>query len=616
MKNALYVAIGIIIAFCLALAGCGGGGGSAAGGGGIGGGGITPIPTVAPTAQPGAYGTSGYVYRSAGLRAGNEKLIVLPQATAPSGFIPAAGIVVQICSDPPLMQRTDSNGFFDFGEVPSSLLGDLSFPDVIVDDPGSSVPPSSYPMLWEPMESSQLTDMRIVPPWSETGEQAWSLVAGQVEWFTVVGRYQGEWHPVSDTITWSVSSANLGEFDDYGIFYSNSAITATATGTVTASFGGKSLTLTLKVLGPDSIGSLSGTVKDTKGNPAVNTIVQIMADTTSPNCSSGCAITDETGAYEITGIPFGTYQVEVYSLYGSSIVSEKVEINGKVVKNFTVSETAATLYATTSTDKIAYKPGETIKVQVALMNMGSSTTTFTYTAIKFDLVKTDFATGESTVISSVTTEGGTATVAGYGYTVTPETAASLDVPQSAPENEAYSIKTTFTASQALTVWDGFVIIGDEPIPYPMPEPTGTVEPQPYPTASPSTTSTTNPSYNDDKYYLGEIKSRLSSAYSDIYSYANRAYYGEDVSYYVNGGSNVQDSLKYCRNWLMPYLKKVSYSGWQSEIDSVLRDLDRYAYSGGTYSDLYSASNSLSGLISEVDQAYWSGSKRPKKLRRK
>ncbi|MGV8123213.1 MAG: hypothetical protein AB2L14_25915 [Candidatus Xenobiia bacterium LiM19] len=53
------------------------------------------------------------------------------------------------------------------------------------------------------------------------------------------------------------------------------------------------------------------------------------------------------------------------------------------------------------------------------------------------------------------------------------------------------------------------------------------------------------------------------------------------------------------------LQSVNCRSWQNGLESALNNLNRYAYCGGTYRDLYSAARGTDYVTGEVSQAQYS-----------
>ncbi|MGV8119568.1 MAG: carboxypeptidase-like regulatory domain-containing protein [Candidatus Xenobiia bacterium LiM19] len=449
MKKCVSCSLCILIVTALLLAGCGGGGGgggTVSGGGGDGGGGINP--TATPTTSS-ALGSKGYVYKAdvaavSGSRSTSSQFIVLSSNTnPPTGFNPAAGVIVRLKGNQPLIKRTDSQGYFDFGDVSGGTIDSTGSVSVVVDDPAADLPPANYPILDNPLPSSQLTDLRIVPPFDpDTANKNWIMMAGELECFYVIGKSGDTWHPVSDSVQWSVAGSNLGSFiSPDGIFLSNSDLATTASGSITAQVSGTTLSISLTVYARVNTASIEGYVKDKNGDPVVNAFVEAdnnspgpiptespipqptvtISPTTEPTpypattssssptsspgvsptesptsvpgggccISIGIAITDENGYYRITDIPNGTYTVRVSSMYGGFSQEATVAVNGAAQQDFTLSVAVSNLYGMVSPDKYYYQPGATMNLQIGLLNMGPRAVSLNYTSIEFRLVKMD-----------------------------------------------------------------------------------------------------------------------------------------------------------------------------------------------------------------------------------
>jgi hypothetical protein len=586
MKKFAYLSLTVVLVAAFLLAGCGGGGGGGGtvSGGGGGGGGITP--TATPTAGT-VLGSKGYVYKAdiaavSGLKSTSSRFVVLPDSTgAPAGFSPAAGVIVRLKGNQPLIKKTDSNGYFDFGDVTGGTIDSTGSVSVVIDDPIADLPPSNYPILGDPMPASQLADLRIVPPFDpDTANSTWIMMAGEIECFYVIGKSGDAWHPVSDSAEWSVSDATLGSFiRSDGIFISNPEIASTQSGAITAKLSGTSLSLNLTVYANINTAVIEGYVKDKNGDPVVNAFVEADSSmpcptptgspipepttttvptvepvsspgATSPSpgvsptspgisptalpggvCCHSCAVamTDENGYYRITDIPDGTYTVRVSSMYGGFSEQASVTVSGTARQDFTLSVAVSSLYGMVSSDKYYYQPGESMKLQIGLLNMSPRAASLSYQSIEFRLVRqsqpepipmagsvksrllregdsspgqspgssgsgsgSGGATGPSgTVVATVTySTAGTVQIDGYGGASIPSSAVSLKIPDSEATGNYYTIEATLTSSQQITVEPSFMSLGTEPTPFPMPtvEPLPTGEPTYTPMPMPTVTS--------------------------------------------------------------------------------------------------------------------------------
>lgn len=580
MKKFVILSLFVVVVAIFLLAGCGGGGGGGGtvSGGGGGGGGITP--TATPTTAA-VLGSKGYVYRAdvaavSGSKSTSSQFVILSDNTgAPTGFSPAAGVIVRLKGSQPLIRKTDSNGYFDFGDVAGGAIDSTGSVSVVVGDPGTDLPPSNYPILGDPMPASQLTDLRIVPPFDpDTANSTWIMMAGEIECFYVIGKYSDAWHPVSDSVQWSVSDASLGSFlGSDGIFLSSPEITSTVSGTITAKLSGSSLSLNLTVYANVNTAVIEGYVKDKNGDPVVNAFVEADGNmpgpiptgspitepttmavptaepvsspgtTSSPSpgvsptalpggaccLSCGVAMTDENGYYRITDIPDGTYTVRVSSMCGGFSEQASVTVSGTARQDFTLSVAVSSLYGMVSTDRYYYQPGESMNLQIRLLNMGPKAASLSYQSIEFRLVKqsqpepipmagalkirlgrdgdsspgqspgnsgsgsgSGGATGPSgTVIATVTySTAGTAQVEGYGEALIPASAVALKIPAGETTGSYYTIEATLTSSQQITVEPSFMSLGTEPTPFPIPtvEPWPTGEPTYTPMPMPTVTS--------------------------------------------------------------------------------------------------------------------------------
>ncbi len=557
------------------IAGCGGGGGG------------TVNPVVNPTAviqstptQPGTspgngLGKSGYVYKNSS----SQIIILASNSNPPAGFTPAQGVTVRYAKNPSLIQRTDSSGYFNFGTTLSET-GNLNNIDLIVESP--SIPPASYPVLEGSMPASGLTDLRIIPPYDDTAA-SWTMKAGDVETFYVAGKSGSKWYTVSDEITWAVSNNEAGYFSILpGFFTASSA----GTGQITATVNNRTLSLNLTVVSGNSVGTVDGYVKNLAGSPVLYAIVE--AESSSGNYSYSMAMTDAQGYYKLYDLPYGAYNLKVSVHYGQTAAQTNLSVQGAVRQDFTVSsEVSSSLNAMVYTDEPAYDPGETIKAQVGIINIGNESVNLQYTGIKFDLVKENLYTGEELVINTVTSSGGTANIPSIGNVSIPSTPVNLTIPADADIYSYYYVKATVMSGQTVKVEPAFITLGSY---------------VPYVTPVPGTTPTPVPGGNEDYERLKVIKSGLNNLYYDIYSQADKAYYGEDVKNYVDYYSDIQYDIRYIRDELMPSLDTVTYHWWQNDLNNVISDLNAYAENGGTYNDLYNAASKITYIKDEVADA--------------
>ncbi len=446
MKKIVSYSLCVLVVTAFLLAGCGGsgGGGGTVSGGGGGGGGISPVPTPTTSA---VLGSKGYVYKAdvaaiSHSRSASSQFMVLSSNTnPPTGFSPAAGVIVRLKGSQPLIKTTDSQGYFDFGDVSGGAIDGTGSVSVVIDDPVTNLPPANYPILDVPMPSSQLTDLRIVPPFdTDPNNTIWIMMAGELECFYVIGKSGETWHPVSDSVQWSAPDPNLGSFiSPDGIFLSNPDLTTTAAGSITAQVSGKTLSISLTVYARENTGIIEGYVKDKNGDPVVNAFVQADNNTpvpiptetpvplptvtteppteptstpittSSPSASPGVeptasptsepggtyciscgiAMTDENGYYRITDIPNGVYTVRVSSMYGGFSQEATIVVNGTAQQDFTLSVAVSNLYGMVSPDKYYYQPGTTMNLQIGLLNMGPKAVNLNYSSIEFRLVMQD-----------------------------------------------------------------------------------------------------------------------------------------------------------------------------------------------------------------------------------
>lgn len=620
--------------------GCGGGGG----GGGVSGSGVTTGSTT-PSSPPNITntGVNGYVYSAGSTRSLHQKpqgkhLVVLPtNKNIPSGFTPAAGIIVRITKNPPMIQRTDSNGYFSFGNVTSPSIGTIQN-DIVVEEQNSDTPPIGMPIFGEPMSASRLSDLRIVPPYS--GDSL-SMRAGQYEYFFVIGKLGEEWHPVSDIVTWAVSGQNIGSFvNDYGIFLANESLASTTTGSITAKVDGKTLSVNVKVYSLSEIGTVEGYVRNKNGNPIINALIEAIPQETSENSTNAMAITDENGYYIITDLPFGTYNIDVSSFYRKLLANATVKVTGAVKLDFSTSETDSFIMASVSTDKFAYQPGETIHARIDLFNMGSGSTTLTYGSIEFKLIKSEPNAAEIPVASSVS-EGGTVRINGMDNASIPLSDVAVLIPANSEKDSFYQVTAVIKTSSSSTstpsptptpkyatqskpsenapppdvsspsppstsspgspphilssienVSPACIIIGDEPEPIPMPFPTEGPNPMPTYQPVPGQASSSQTSQ------LGEIKTKLQNMNQQLISFAEKAFSGKNVNSSIDETSKIQNDLKYIRDTLLPAIGGNNVSGWKNEINSAINQLNTYV-NGGSYNSIYNAANIIGNLSENI-----------------
>ncbi|MDQ7826554.1 MAG: carboxypeptidase-like regulatory domain-containing protein [Candidatus Eremiobacteraeota bacterium] len=526
MKKLLVGLLVFMVLSALVLSGCGGGSGGGGSVGYSGGGGSTANPSTSGSTTT-FTGTKGYVYTVSSGKAASSQIIVLPtNSSVPSGFTPAVGYTVRSATNSLISTITDAKGYFDLSTSSETAVSQDG-EGVVVEDPatGTSTSPICFPIMRDPMALSELTDVRIVPPF-DTTQNSWSLIASAYEMFFLIGRSGDTWHPVSDSVTWSVSDENLGSFvENYGLFKSSTDLSTTTTGTVKATCSDSTFSLSLKVVAISDLGSIEGTVKDESGNAVPWVMVSAVPSSTAtstvdkssrsqhfhqfPYYSRFMAMTDKDGAYTISYVPPDTYTVKVSSYYGSGLAEDTVTVAaGKNHKDFTVSSVSAYITGVVNYDKYAYKPGDTMKVQVVLWNKGGSSVDINYTKVDFALkycarpAKT--STTSTTVPEPVTvaaasdTTGGTATVPKYGKTLIPTSTVSLAIPSDQATDGYFYLEGTVTTTPSIKVEPWYVKITSSG-PSPTPSPTATVSPSPSPTASaspspsPSSTASKAPS---------------------------------------------------------------------------------------------------------------------------
>ena len=582
IKKQIYLLSSILILTFLILAGCGGGSSSVS------------TPGLEPTNVPSNNQTldsTGYVYTKSlsgsisSSQAGTQ-LFIFPNNNVPSGLglTPAAGVVVRGLQNNTVRTMTDSKGYFSLTSV-TGVSGDLT-PDILVEAP-SGTSAVSYPVLMGTKPASDLIGLTIMPPYNSSG--TWSLWPGQVEWFQVIGQdISGNWYAVSDSVNWDVSEGGLGSFvsSSYGIFQASSN-PSVSTGYITADLGnGIPVTLQLTVSSTEGFGTIAGHVEDQDGNPVAYGIVE----------ASGCystGITDSEGDYSIQ-VPNGMYTVKARDIYGNSSTEQFVTVqNNTQTANLTFTSSGTVIPAfmngIVQTEYLSYNAGDNVNAKLLLINLGSDSKVISYSSIKFELIEKATMSGGGTVVDEAITGGGTATIDPYGSVELPSSWAVVTAP--ADLQGYYYIKGTVygTEGTVLMSFESPLMLGIGTY-YPTPDPNN-----PNPTPVPGTGS--------DYQRLGEIKYELNDIYYELYNLANRAYNGENVSSQVQDGSNLKSDIYWVKDDMMPYLEDVNYSDWQTQLDSVIDDLESYVASGGTdYNYLYNASYKIEAIADSVAQA--------------
>ncbi len=539
--------------------------------GGSGGGSSYNPPSIDPGSGPtSGTGTSvssakGYVYYVAAKSTGTN-LIYSP--TQLSGYTPAAGAMVTLQTTPPMSMATDGSGYFDFKVDPTYFASQrinllIEFLNNLLIQPVMPVKPIEQISMLRVMSSnSNDRDLQVVAAGSSTTLMLTDMFGNVVQ----------------ENVVWSLSDPAMGSMNggiyNVGSTGMNGTITATVNGNVVKQ---QQVTITTNTA------AFYGTVKDSGNKSVSNLIVTIKGFGVN---YSNYGITDAGGNYRIENVPNGyNYTVDITDKAGNAITYTREGYSNNPPHNLIINQTqssTATMMVKTVTDKMTYKPGDTVTMKVEITNMSGSTVTINNSSVKYTLVEEDYFNMTKKNLVSVSGTTGVITIQPYSR-ATSANQLSFVIPATANGGmmKFYTIKPEFTGINFNYIYDTSIFITTDAQ---IPNPGGS-----------------GGSPTDDKSILGNAYSQLWDAYYTLNDAANSASSsGQDVSEKVNASSILVFKLELVRdNILYNYSNTTLKNSWKNQINSIKTKLDRYVNSKDA-SYLREARSDLASLKNEVE----------------
>ena len=506
----------------------------------------------------------GYVY-SVNAKASDGSIFFSP--TPLSGYTPAVGALVTLPSEPPMTTKTDGNGYFDFN-LPADYFANLrinlliEFLDYMLMQPIMPVKPIDQISMPRIMSSnSNGRDMNLAPANSNTTLMLTDLFGNQV----------------AEPVTWVLSSPSMGTIN-------GSVFTAGSTamqGTISAIVNGKTvaqqnITIITKTA------SFFGNVKYSNGQNAADLIVTIKGFGIN---YSKFGVTDSSGNYRIDNVPDNVnYNLEINDKAGILINYTRADNNNNPPYNLIVTQATpqtATLMMKTTTDKLSYKPGDTMQVAVEITNMSNNSVQITDRNVTYSLVEADFMTGQGPTLSS--NSGRTGTLIIPANSKVKSATVSLTIPSNVSTQmlKSYIIKADVSGMTFNYNFETSVMISSDLTPGGGGTPT-------------------NPPTNDADI-VANAYSKIWDAYYILNDATNRAdSSGTDVSEDVNSSSTLVFKLDLVRDTILyNYSNTTLKNKWKDQISSVKNNLSRYV-STKDVSYLKSARSTLSSLKNDID----------------
>lgn len=536
--NAIFFLFASIIA--VMLCGCGSGGSSSVGFN-------ENIPSVqeppssifsSPTTS--ATGTKGFVYYKGSKNvAGN--LIYSPEQL--SSLQPATGAVVTIMSNPPMSTTTDSNGYFNFNISPELIQN--SGLGMVIEFANSS---AVYPVL-PSRPVSEIHDFRIIS--SNSNQRDLNVVPAGSSTTLILTDVFGI--AVQDPVTWKLSDPAMGSLNG-SIF---TAGNSNASGTITAIVNGREIK-SQPVTITDQVDNFYGQVKDTNGNSTAGLLVSIVGFGVNYNNTT---VTDINGNYSIPNAPKGYYySLNIYNKAGEEISYTRENNNQNPPHNLIVSMNqsgiASSLTAKTVTDKLSYKPGETIQAALEITNLSTYKTTIANSKITYSLIEENMMTGTTTALNTAVGYAGELTIDPQ-KSVRVATPAALQIPSNCDGIMKYYTVTAQIENMNLPyIHSSSVVISSE--------------------VSGGGGTPTPPSPTDDASIIKSAKLYLIDCYWIVNDAVNEANSGESVSDKVNGSSTLVFKLNIIRNNVLANYSNIELkSHWRNQIDNIKSSLSRY-----------------------------------------
>jgi len=507
----------------------------------------------------------GYVYYTGTAKGGNNfNLFFSP--TQLSGFTPASGALITLQTNPPMQTRAGSNGFFDFKVEPDFFANQriqllIEFLDYILMQPVMPVKPIDQISMPRIMSSnSNGRDMSIATANSSTTLMLTDLFGNQV----------------SESVTWVLSDSAMGSL-------SGSVFTAgniNMQGTISAVVNGKTVAAQMVTIITNT-DAFFGNIKYSNNQNAADLIVTIKGFGIN---YSAYGVSDINGNYRIENVPNGyNYTLELTDKAGNLISYTRANNNPNPPHNLIANQATpqtATLMLKTVSDKLSYKPGDTIQARIEISNMSASQITITDRSVTYTLVEEDFFTGTGTKIAEASGNTGNLTIPKNSKASSLTT--TLLIPSNLTINplKSYVIKANVSGITFTYTFNTSLIISNNLTP-----------------GGGGGTPSTPPS--TDKEILSTSYSQLSDAYWILNDATNRAESGTDVSYDVNSSSILVFKLELVRdNTLFNYSNTTLKNNWKNKINSIRSNLSRYVDTKDVYY-LKEARKDLNSLKNDV-----------------
>ncbi len=530
-----------------------------------------PPPTPSPTPAPSnpvtsVSGLKGFIYYAPTKTIGGGLVYSpLPLDT----LTPAAGATITLRMQPPAQVTTKSDGSFDFWFNADLLSSSIS----MIAQLGNLS--TIFPVVPQ-KPAAELSYLRIMTA-NSRGRDVQLLPAGGTTTLILADLFGTA---VQDKVDWSLSDPAMGIINGSVFTAGNTEIR----GEITASVNGTKLTSQTVTITTNT-GNLYGTVSDKSGKTTEGLVITV--EGFGINFSGG-AVVSQNGTYSITPIPMGyTYLLTITDKAGNIINYTKETSSSELPNNLIVdlSQTAAaqSLTMKTTTDKMSYKPGDTVQTFIEITNLSSYPASLEDKTITYTLIETDFLNGIVTSLDSKTGSTGRMSIPGNS-TVKSETGALLTLPSTANGMmRFYTIAANVDGVNFATSFNSSIAVSTEE------QSLGT-----------GSGSGSGSGLTDDASIRACLKGYLTDCYWIINDAANDADHGSDVTEKVNSGSILVFKLNIARNdVLYNYSDSYKKSSWQHQIDDIKASLSKYTtYKDGAY--LNKARSQISSLRNSVD----------------
>lgn len=524
-----------------------------------------PSPTTPQTSTSTA-SAKGFVYYTGSAKAtGNAGIFFSPVQL--NGYTPATGALITLPTNPPMTTKANSLGFFDFN-LPDDYFANLRI-NLLIEF-------LNY-MLMQPIMPVKPIDSISAPRIMSSNSNGRDMTLATANSSTTLMLTDLFGNQVAEPVSWVLSSSSMGTLNG-SVF---TAGTTAMQGTISAIVNGKTVAQQ-NVTIVAATASFFGNVKYSNGQNAADLVITIKG--WGINYSS-FGITDASGNYRIENVPDGyNYNLEIADKAGNAMLYTRANSNPNPPHDLIVSQSVpqtATLMLKTVTDKLSYKPGETMQVAVEISNMSSNSIQIANRNVTYTLVEEDFWTGQSTVLSTASGTTGTLSVPANSSSKSGPVSLLIPPTVSSPMLKSHIIKADVNGMTFRFKFETSVIISADLVP------------------GAGGGTPTNPPTNDSDI-LANANSLLVDAYFTLNDATNEAdSSGADVSEDVNSSSMVVFRLNLVRNTILTNYSNTSLkNSWQSKIDSIKHNLSRYVDTKDV-SYLRTARASLSSLRSEV-----------------